>query len=334
MCSGSKMRVRVKSANAMPLTRDTIIAARLNPVLLYDQRVPGGKFRACWWLTISSTCACVYTRVVRGQPAMPSTLPQSRSPLVWLSMWRISSGVPKSGSSAMYFLTGSSSDSFPSRASSSTAAAVNCFDTDPASKIVSGVFFTSCSRSAMPYALVSAGLPSTATPTAHPGVAAVHFAKIESTCEASSAAMRGPSTRTLVTTARMNVNVTPCFMATSHPPTSISPHLARRRDDPFELRPLLILGDVVAVDRDRQPWRREVDVAALPLELGLDRAADGDAFEPLEKVDVKEGPPVLAVGDAVQADRLLLVHHVADGSVLHLAQLVLRDLLLTELIAG
>ena len=29
-------------------------------------------------------------RVVRGQPAMPATLPQSRSPLVWLSMWRIS----------------------------------------------------------------------------------------------------------------------------------------------------------------------------------------------------------------------------------------------------
>ena len=38
----------------------------------------------------------------------------------------------------MYFRTGSSSDSLPSRASSSTAAAVNCFETDPASKIVSG----------------------------------------------------------------------------------------------------------------------------------------------------------------------------------------------------
>ena len=34
---------------------------------------------------------------------------------------------------------GSSSESFPSRASSRTAAAVNCFDTDPASKIVSGL---------------------------------------------------------------------------------------------------------------------------------------------------------------------------------------------------
>ena len=50
----------------------------------------------------------------------------------------------------MYLRTGSSIDSLPSRASSSTAAAVNCFDTDPASKIVSGVFGTSCSRSAMP----------------------------------------------------------------------------------------------------------------------------------------------------------------------------------------
>src|SRR5881628_2858581 len=110
-------------------------------------------------------------------------------------MWRINSGaacppkpdalVPgeggKSGSSGMYFLTGSSSDSLPSLASSSTAAAVNCLDTEPASKIVSGVFFTSCSRSAIPYALVSAGLPSMATPTAQPGVVVVHLANTLST---------------------------------------------------------------------------------------------------------------------------------------------------------
>jgi hypothetical protein len=50
----------------------------------------------------------------------------------------------------MYFRTGSSIDSWPSAASSNTAIAVNCFDTDPASKIVSGLFGTSCSRSAMP----------------------------------------------------------------------------------------------------------------------------------------------------------------------------------------
>ena len=43
----------------MPLTRDTMIAARLKPVLLYDQRVPGVKFSACWRLTMSRTCACV-----------------------------------------------------------------------------------------------------------------------------------------------------------------------------------------------------------------------------------------------------------------------------------
>src|SRR4029450_7948855 len=38
----------------------------------------------------------------------------------------------------MYFRTGSSSESLPSRASSRTAAAVNCLDTDPASKMLSG----------------------------------------------------------------------------------------------------------------------------------------------------------------------------------------------------
>ena len=58
--------------------------------------------------------------------------------------------------------------------------AVNCFATDPDSKMVSGVFGTSCSRSAMPYALVSTGLPPTATPTAQPGVDDVHLAKTRS----------------------------------------------------------------------------------------------------------------------------------------------------------
>ena len=65
----------------------------------------------------------------------------------------------------MYLRTGSSSESLPSRASSSTAAAVNCLETEPASKIVSGEILTSCSRSDMPYALGSAGLPLVATKT-------------------------------------------------------------------------------------------------------------------------------------------------------------------------
>src|SRR5262245_61300177 len=92
MPSGVNRRSRVKSANDWPLTRDTTIAARLKPVLLYDQRVPGGKFSARCRLTISRTCAWVWTRVVRGQPAIAATLPRSRRPLVCVSMWRIVSG--------------------------------------------------------------------------------------------------------------------------------------------------------------------------------------------------------------------------------------------------
>jgi hypothetical protein len=76
------MRWRVNSGNDMPLTRETRMAARLYPVLLYDHRVPGVKLIARWRLTMSSTCACVCMRVVRGQPPIDATLPQSRKPLV------------------------------------------------------------------------------------------------------------------------------------------------------------------------------------------------------------------------------------------------------------
>ena len=46
-----------------------------------------------------------------------------------------------------------------------------------------------------------------------------------------------------------------------------------------------------------------------------------DAFEPLEEVDVKERAAELAVGDALQADVLLLPDDVADGVVFDRAQL-------------
>src|SRR5687768_5567615 len=74
----------------------------------------------------------------------------------------------------MCLRTLSSSASLPSRASRSTAAAVNCFETDPTSKIVSTAIGTSCSRSAMPYAARTAGWPFTSAPTAHPGVLVVN----------------------------------------------------------------------------------------------------------------------------------------------------------------
>ena len=100
-----------------------------------------GKFSAFCRPRMSSTWAWVWTRVPRGQPAIHSTLPQSRRPLVWCSIWRIVIGDRRSRAvPGTYLRTGSSSESLPSRASSSTAAAVNCLETEPASKIVSGVF--------------------------------------------------------------------------------------------------------------------------------------------------------------------------------------------------
>ena len=39
-------------------------------------------------------------------------------------------------------------------------------------------------------------------------------------------------------------------------------------------------------------------------------STDLDAVQPLEEVDVEEGAPELAVGDAAQADLLLAAHHV------------------------
>ena len=92
----------------------------------------------------------MYTRVVRGQPPNATTLPQSRSPLVCVSRWRIVIVVPYSGSSGRYFRTSSSSESFPSSDRSTIAPAVICFDTEPASNTVRGVIGASCSRSAMP----------------------------------------------------------------------------------------------------------------------------------------------------------------------------------------
>src|SRR6516165_6043356 len=112
---------------------------------------------------------------------MAATPPQSRRPLVWFSKCRTVSGGPEySGSSGTYLRTGSSRDSLPSRARARTAAAVNCFETDPASKIVSAVIGASCSRSAMPNPLATTVLPPTETPTAQPGVVGPHFAKTAS----------------------------------------------------------------------------------------------------------------------------------------------------------
>src|SRR5688572_30295827 len=96
----------------------------------------------------------------------------------------------------MCFRTGSSSESLPSSASSTTAAAVNCFETDPASKIVVGVIGTSYSRFAIPYARVRITRPSRATPTAQPGVdELVQPANTASTAAALSAAGRACAAR-------------------------------------------------------------------------------------------------------------------------------------------
>src|SRR4030095_1244372 len=74
----------------------------------------------------------------------------------------------------MYFLTGSSSLSFPSCCSRTIAAAVNCFATEPDSKIVWGVLATSCSRSPSPKAFSQTVSPLSDTAAAQPGAGATY----------------------------------------------------------------------------------------------------------------------------------------------------------------
>src|SRR3546814_9549663 len=68
--------------------------------------------------------------------------------------------------------------------------------------------------------------------------------------------------------------------------------------------------------------RAEADLAAVVAAEGGDELAvgHGDAGEALEKVDVEEGAPELAVGDALQAGVLLALHHRADAVVLDLPE--------------
>ena len=139
MPRGLNRRCRVNSANDMPLTRETRIAARLKPELLYDQRVPGVK--------LSERCRrqdVDHVRVrVDPRGARPAGDPGDAAPVAESAGVRqeMTNGDRRAvvGQLGMYFRIGSSSDSLPSRASSRTAAAVNCFDTEPASKIVSAV---------------------------------------------------------------------------------------------------------------------------------------------------------------------------------------------------
>src|SRR6185295_6201047 len=74
----------------------------------------------------------------------------------------------------MYFLTGSSMLSLPSCCSSTIAAAVNCFATEPDSKIVCGVFGTLNSISASPNAFSNTVSPLSDTAAAQPGAGATY----------------------------------------------------------------------------------------------------------------------------------------------------------------
>ena len=73
---------------------------------------------------------------------------------------------------------------------------------------------------------------------------------------------------------------------------------------------------------DAHGRRPEADLGAVvTLERRGEAAlADLDAVQLLEKVDVEEGAPELAVGDAAQADLLLAAHHVPDRRVLDRAE--------------
>jgi hypothetical protein len=69
-----------------------------------------------------------------------------------------------------------------------------------------------------------------------------------------------------------------------------------------------------------EPRRREIDLLVAAVELRSDAAAHGDAIELLQEIDMEIGAPILAVGDAAEADRLLQRDRVADGAVFDLAQ--------------
>ena len=56
---------------------------------------------------------------------------------------------------------------------------------------------------------------------------------------------------------------------------------------------------------DRHAGRREIDVALARVKLRADAGRRRHALQPLEKIEVKELAAELAVGDALQPDRLL-----------------------------
>ena len=66
----------------------------------------------------------------------------------------------------------------------------------------------------------------------------------------------------------------------------------------------------------------EADLAAVVAAEGRGEGALDhlDAVQSLQKIDVEEGAPELAVGDTAQADLLLATDHVPDRRVLDVAQ--------------
>ena len=73
-----------KARSDWPLTRLTITAASVKPVLLYTYSVPGVKLSAVCRTTILSTSSSVITSSSR-HPARASSDHWSRRPLVWVS---------------------------------------------------------------------------------------------------------------------------------------------------------------------------------------------------------------------------------------------------------
>src|SRR3546814_4254885 len=79
----------------------------------------------------------------------------------------------------------------------------------------------------------------------------------------------------------------------------------------------------------------KADLAAVvPAEGGGELAvSDGDAVEALQEIDMEEGAAELAVGDALEPDVLLALHHLADAVVLDPAQCLAGDLARRVLLA-
>jgi hypothetical protein len=85
---------------------------------------------------------------------------------------------------------------------------------------------------------------------------------------------------------------------------------------------------------DDQARGGEFDDSIPAVELDVDPAADGDALQFFQEIGMEKGAAELAVCDAVQAKRFLLLDRRLDRAVFRFTQRLSRDFALEEPVAG